>query len=351
MFRFFKKIFNKTFFILFIIVFACCLFFFWGWFEKQYYKCVGMYYVYKGDKAYQHAQLQEAIDNYNHGLELYPEHYGARFNLGNIYVVFEDYYAAVECYEKAIEYNKNFTLARMNLGIVSSEKLGDFDGAITQYQAIIDSKKHLWFIPFIFSNKRSEKVNRGLAYYNMGLAYRKKSLYSGGDGSHSVAYLSKAIDAYKNAVRILKKDYDSRYNLALAYHLTGDYQNAGINYCRAIYLAPMNYEAHYNLAILLKHLKKYKEAYNEMEKATILVTNDNSGANTTSYVFDILNNISQSLVANDEYDYLIENVDDKPAGKLVTYVNGKIVATDALDRVILHNFETCDSKDYFEKFQ
>lgn len=347
----FKKLFNKTFFVVLAIMSFLCLFFFWGWFEKQYDKGVGMYYVYKGDKAYKQGELQLAIDFYNQGLALYPEHYGAQFNLGNIYVVYEDYYAAAEAYNKAIDYNKNFTLARMNLGIISAEKLGDFDGAIQQYNAIIDSRRHLWFIPFVFSNKKSEKINRGLAYYNMGVAYREKSLYQGEDKNQSSMYLLKAIQAYKNAARILKSDYDTRYNLALAYHLAGDYQNAGLSYCKAIKLQPMNYEAHYNLAILLKHLRMYKEALNELEKATMLVTNDGTNSNTTSYVFDVLNDVSKTLVNNDQYNYLVEKVDDEPSGDEVTYVNGKIVATDALDRAMLKNFQTCDTEGFFERYQ
>ena len=40
-----------------------------------------------------------------------------------------------------------------------------------------------------------------------------------------------------------------------------------MNYCKAIEMAPLRYEAHYNLAILLKHLKKYKEAVEMLYKA------------------------------------------------------------------------------------
>lgn len=347
----FKKIFNKTFLLLFLVI--CCLgiFFYWGWFEKQYYKAVGIYYVYQGDKALKKADLQQAIDFYNEGLSYYPEHYGAQYNLGNIYVLYEDYYAAADAYRKAIEYNPNYTLARMNLGIVLTEKLGDFDGAISQYQAIINSRKHLWFIPFVFSNKKSEKVNRGLAYYNMGVAYRAKSLYIGDEKEHSPVYLMKAIDAYKKATEVLTEDYNPQYNLALAYHLSGDYQNAGLSYCKAIQLEPMSYEAHYNLAILLRHLKMYKEAYAELEKASILISNNDSNPNISTYIFDILNDVSKILVDKDQYNYLVEKVDNQPTSNNLSYLNGKIVATDALDRAILKNLQTCETKNFFENYQ
>lgn len=349
--KIFKKIFNKTSFIIFVLVCFLGVFFCHDWVIRQCYKCIGMYYVYKGDKAYKHNKLQSAIDYYNKGLALYPGHYGAQFNLGNIYVVYEDYYAAAEAYQNAIKYNNKFTLARMNLGIISAEKLGDFDEAIKQYNAIVNSRRYLLFIPFIFNNKNSERVNRGLAYYNMGVAYREKSLFEGEDKGRSAEYLMDAIDAYKNADRILNKNYDALYNLALAYHLEGDYQNAGLNYCKAIELEPMNYEAHYNLAILLKHLKMYKEAYNEIEKATILISNDNANSNNTSYIFDVLNDISKTLVNNDQYKYLVEKVDNEQSSNEITYVNGKIVATDALDRAMLKNFRTCETEGFFKQYQ
>lgn len=346
----FKKLFTKTFFILFVLFCGLCVFLYQDWFERQYDKAVGMYYVYKGDKAYKKMELQQAIDYYNRGLELFPEHYGAQFNLGNIYVVYEDYYSAATAYEKAIEYNKNFTLARMNLGIVSAEKLGDFDGAISQYKEIIDTNKRLWFIPFVFSNKKSEKTNRGIAYYNMGVAYREKSMYSGDEKEKINEYLLKAVNAYKNAARILKTDYDTYYNLALSYHLMGDYQNAGENYCKAIQLKPMEYEAHYNLAILLKHLKMYKEAHGELEKAALLLSNYKSNSNTSSYVFDILNDVSKTLIDNNEKDYFVEKVDDEPTSvNAVTYVRGKIVATEALDKAMLKNFQSCEEKNFFNQ--
>ena len=213
---------------------AAVVFFNQSWFLKQYDKICSMYYIHKGDKAFAKLKLQKAIDYYNTALKLFPEHYSAWFNLGNIYVVYEDYYSAVDAYEQAFTYNPKMMIARMNYGIVSAEKLGDFDGAIDQYNEIINTKRHLISIPFVYSNRKSYKANKGIAYYNMGLAYRQKSLYSGDDWRLQRQNLEKAIDAYKHAVKILKKDYDARYNLALAYHLLGDYNNAGLTYCKAI---------------------------------------------------------------------------------------------------------------------
>ena len=138
---------------------------------------MGMYYVHIGDEAYRKNDMQEAVDAYQNGLKLFPEHYEAWLNLGNIYVAYEDYYSAAQAYQNAILAKENYTLARMNLGIISAEKLGDFDSAIAEYQSIIDSKRFLLSIPFLFNNKKSETDNKAIAYYNMIRAYSQKAFY------------------------------------------------------------------------------------------------------------------------------------------------------------------------------
>ena len=110
-------------------------------FDHQVNKVRGMYLVHKGDKALELRKWQKAIDYYKQGLSLYPEHYSAWHNLGSIYVLYEDYDAALDAYSEAIKYNPKFIVARMNYGIVSAEKLGDFDAAINQYDEIIKTKR------------------------------------------------------------------------------------------------------------------------------------------------------------------------------------------------------------------
>ena len=128
-----KKFFSGLFTLLIIAAIGGLVYLHPEFFNRQLDKVRGVYYVHKGDKALKKQKLQKAINYYNTALRLYPEHYGAWYNLGNIYVVYEDYYSAVDAYEKAFEYNPKMIIARMNYGIVSAEKLGDFDGAINQY--------------------------------------------------------------------------------------------------------------------------------------------------------------------------------------------------------------------------
>ena len=341
------KKFLKALFVLAIIIILAFLA--WqhpGFVHKQIDKVRGVYYVYKGDKEYKRIKLNKAINYYNRAVRLYPEHYGAWNNLGNIYVVYEDYYSAVDAYEQAFEHNPKMMLARMNYGIVSAEKLGDFDGAIDQYNKILKTKRHLISIPFVYSNRKSYKVNKGLAYYNRGVAYKQKSVYNDYDYENRRLHLIKAKDSYKEACKILKKDYDSRYNLALAYHLLGDYKEAGLSYCKAIELQPMKYEAHYNLAVLLRHLKYYKESLDELRKATTLIISTGEELSSSQrYVFDVMNDVTRTLLANSDSD-LIEHIFDDPTAEpsKVTYVNGRLVMSNEMDKAILKNFKVCGSK-------
>ena len=69
-------------------------------------------------------------------------------------------------------------------------------------------------------------------------------------------------------------------------NLLGDYKEAGLGYCRAIELEPMAFDAHYNLAILLKRLGKLRESQEELEKA-MLIVNTQQNPFIAKYIFDI----------------------------------------------------------------
>ena len=346
----FKIVVRRLFNILLVLALVASVFLYPQWYKKQIHKIQGMYYVAQGDKYLRKTKFNKAINNYKHGLELYPEHYGAWFNLGNIYVVYEDYYSSIDAYAQAIKYNPNYVLARMNYGIICAEKLGDFDSAIEQYNKIIDIQKKFVYIPFVFNNLRSYKTNIGLAYYNKGVAYRQKSIYQDEVSEDREYNLMKAIDSFKAATKILKKDYDSHYNLALAYHLNGDYNLAGLSYCKAIELSPMNYEAHYNLAILLSHLKYYKEALKEMQKANSIITGSGDNSNQLRYMFDVMGDVTKNIMKDEEgIKYLSEEseFENKSSESGLVYINGKVSASDDLDKSMTKNMGTCPSRSIF----
>ena len=343
--RFLRKFFS-------FLVFAGCVFLIWhffhGWIYNQYLKAKGVYYIYKGDQAYSQNNMAKTFEYYKKGLDYFPGHYDAWFNLGNIYAVYEDYSSAVDAYQNAIKYYPKFVMARMNLGIVYSEDLGLFDLAIEQFDAIQDIKLPQIWVPFVFNNIKSFRANRGIAYFNKGVAYKQKAMYLPLEEKKLMnPLLDNAIEAYTNSLKYLKKNYDVYYNRAIANHLRGNMKKAGLDYCEAIKIKPTKFETHYNLAVLLRGMHQYPASITELEKAAILSTEDKEVSELqTGYIFNLLNEVSRKFVNSNEYG--VEKLTDKPIGSITyTLVNGRIVADDDFDKAMQENFRTCAGLEAF----
>ena len=340
---------NTTVRVISLLLILCLIagyFIFPDFYKTQWHKIQSYYYVYKGDKGYKQGKPQVAINNYEKALQLHPKHVKARYNLANLYVAYEDYYSALENYEKALELRPNFMTARIDYAIVLSEATFNYDKAIKEYDTAIEKAPAWMYIPFIIDNKKTYKFNKGVAYYNQGLAWRGKSLLYGEEPYKTRKYLINAVDSYEKALKILK-EYDVYYNLGIANQLLKRNYAAGRNYCKAIEKEPMNYEAHYNLAILLKSMKKYSMSAEEFIKAGLLL--DAKGdSNKTRYIYDVLNEVSQKLALDNEYEDLVQKLNDEEInGGKVTYIGGKLVITEEFDKAMFKNFKTCANKEMF----
>ncbi len=305
------------------------------------------YYVYKGDQKYSHQDLVGAIDCYKLALNLYPEHSKANYNLANIFAVYEDYDSALDYYEEAIKYRNNFMNARIALGILLSKRFFEYDRAIKEYQRAIDNAPLFINIPLIYDNKDYVIYNKAVAYYNMGLAYKWKSLVYGQDPMEVRLNLQNAVKSYKESIKLMKNNYETYFNLALSLHLLGNYDEAKKAYCKCIHLRPFDYDVHYNLAVLLRDQHNYLDALLELEKAALIVDSEGDGFKTR-YIYDVLSETSQKLYAQEDYSVLKERLDKDPIRSYEpTFVNGKIVASEELDKAIVKNMRSCDAcKDY-----
>lgn len=343
------RLLRKLFPLLFILVLVALGYYYQDKVLEQYRHAKGVYYIYKGDQAYSADNMGKTLEYYLKGLDLYPQHYEAWFNLGNIYAVHEDYYSAIDAYEHAIKANPKFVLARMNMGIVYSEDLGFFDEAIEQFDEVAKIKLFKLWIPYVYSNVKSSKINRGFALYNKGVAFRQKALYLPLEKQHLIyEYLGKAIEAYTQALNFVQKNYDIYYNRAVAHHLRGEYKQAGLDYCKAIDIQPLNFEGHYNLAVLLRRVNRNRESIAELEKAAMLISeNPRSSEVQTAYIFNLLNEVTRRFITSDEY--YTQKLTDEPTGSInYTYVNGQIVANEEFDKAMFKNFQTCAGMDYFK---
>lgn len=295
--KFLKKLLKNTiiFFVLLIVILIVYVF------SDVFFKYVihgkSFYLVSVGDKEYKKGNYSEAIENYNKAIKLYPKHIKARYNLANIYVNFEDFQSAVKEYEKVLEYKPDFLNARINLGIVLSEELMDFDRAIKEYKKVTETKTRFINIPLIYDNRKHILNAKAVAYYNLGLAYRDKSMLFAEDSQKYRNLLLKAANSYEKALALKPDNYNSRFNLALTNHLLGHYSEAIKNYCEALLLSPLDYEAHYNLAVLLKEKKLYKQSFEEFKNAGSLMGYSGQDAYRSRYIHSMLGEVSQMAVA------------------------------------------------------
>lgn len=301
------------------------------------------YYVYKGDKEYSNKNLIGAINHYKVALNLYPAHPKANYNLANIFAVYEDYLSALHYYEKSVQYRPNFMNARIALGILLSEKFYEYDRAIKEYNTAVDKAPFSMNIPMIYNNTEYLKFNKSVAHYNKGLAYKWKSLVYGLEKNEIRESLENAVKSYKEAIKADKNSYESYFNLALSLQLLRNNEEAKSVYCKCINMRPFDYDVHYNLAILLREEKNFLDAILELEKAALIVDAE-SDAYKTRYIYDVLNETSSKLYAQSDYNFLQEKLSKDPIhSQEPTFVNGKIVASEELDKAMLKNMKTCNA--------
>lgn len=349
--RKFRKIFESTIAkaisIVLIVTFIMSIIFCFDFYNRQINKVKGYYWIYQGDKAFKKQDLQHAVEYYELGIKLHPGHSRAMYNLANIYIVYEDYYSALKNYKKALEVRPKFEVARINYAIILSETY-KIDEAIEQYEKVIENKPKFIKIPFIVDSKKSYTYNTGIAYYNMGLAYRAKSLYAGLSKNLSRFYLQKALEQYEKAVKIIDS-YETNYNLGLTNQLLGNENQAGHYYCIAIEKDPMEYSAHFNLGILLKDMKNYKAARDEFRKAGLLL--DTIGdVEKTRYIYNVLLEVNQKLALFNDSEYFKKINEEEEASHISKYKAGKLVIdynSDPKKDKFLKNFKRCSGYEIF----
>lgn len=118
------------------------------------------YYTIRGRTAEMERRFDRAKVFFERALELNSSNLEALNQLGLLLQFYsKDNIKARSCYEKAIEVKPEFTICRLNLGVLLSSEFDDWEGARKQYDAIL-----------------SYEPNCAKAYHNLGNYYRGKGL-------------------------------------------------------------------------------------------------------------------------------------------------------------------------------
>ena len=129
--------------------------------------------MHQGNRAFRNNKFDDAADYYRAALKTNPKDARAHFNLGDTY------------------------LAK-----------GDMKAAMAEYYSVVSLEKNA--------------VVKGMAFHNRGYIYQKQA---GTNAKEKQQLLRKAIEEYKNALRLRPNDDGTRYNLALCQKQLRDEQN------------------------------------------------------------------------------------------------------------------------------
>ena len=154
----------------------------------------------------------------------------------------------------------------------------------------------------------------------------------------------------------------------------GNYKEAGLAYCRAIEEEPMAFDAHYNLAILLRKIGRLRESQDELEKS-MLIVNTQQDPFIAKYIFDVYSQVVEKSTAQNDFKTTkrglapesqvkegmrtphivtdeIENENDPLGINHITYIDGKVVVdSEESDKYLKKSFSKCTSKKLFENYE
>ena len=233
--------------------------------------------AYKGKGFYfdKIGNYDQALDNYNKALELYPGYDEVYYNRGIVYGMKADYKKAIEDFSKAIDLNPKYAEAYCNRGLAYFY-LGEFDKAIAEFDKAIEVRPNYALAYYsrgnIYLNNKQD-IDKALADYNKSIQF--KSDYA--DAYHNRGFIyfkqgdfDKAIADYNKAIQLNHSSADAYNNRGFAYYQKGDYQKAIPDFTKAIQINPKYSTAYHNRGISYGMAGEFSLAIEDLSKAISL---------------------------------------------------------------------------------
>ncbi len=227
------------------------------------------------------------------------------YNIGVTYLYMDKLDFALDSFEKALEINPQFNIAKEGIGRIFTEK-GNKLEAIKYYEDILDKDANNYTISLLLGKLFAEQDNLSQAE-----ACFRKCIRIMPDKPEGYAELGKllmnsnnteqAVKIFKSYVSINESDYNGHYNLAGCYLKLRDLNNAVSEYTKASDLNPNSHKCLYNLALVHEELGEYEKAI-EYYKSAILIKIDFT---------DAYNNLG-----------ILYSKIESPMEALATYTNG-----------------------------
>lgn len=191
-----------------------------------------------GYQSLQNGDSTSALRELLQAEKLNPKDPEIRFALGWAYSAKGRYLEALEQYQHTLVLDPKFTEAHNAIGAVYLE-MGKWDEAIQEFEKVL--KDILYPTPFYVLN-------------NMGWAYFKK-----GDRSRAIEYFKKSIG--------LKRDFGlAYYNMGLAFKELKQVEEATTAFENVLTYAPNFFDAHFQLGLLYFDAGKHERAAKHFEE-------------------------------------------------------------------------------------
>lgn len=193
-----------------------------------------------------------------------------RLSLGKLFYTVQDYEAALEWINEAIEKDRFNAEAYFYKGLIFRNKLQDTAMAMQYIQQAIElqqdyvealdlmgvmlTAKNDTLAPYYFKRALEHEPRRDDIYYKLGVYYMNQDK------------LNEAIENYTEATRLNPQNSDAFYNLGFIFIQLKEYQDARDYFSKSIAARP-NYKAHYGrgyahemLGDIINAEKDYKQA-------------------------------------------------------------------------------------------
>ena len=215
--------------------------------------------------------FQQALANSRKMLEKFPNsvilcNISGASNTG--LMQFDD---AIDNYKKALKIKPDYAEAYYNMGIALKKK-GDLEGAIVSYKHALEIKPDYAEAYYNMGNALKDKDNFEAAIISYKNALEIKSDYAEAYYNMGIALkkngdLEAAIDSYKNALKIKPNHAEAYINMGNIQKDKGDLEAAIDSYKNALKIKPGHAEAYYNIGDVLRDKGDLEAAIDSYKKA------------------------------------------------------------------------------------
>jgi len=228
-----------------------------------------------GDGLYERGEVEAAVREFRHGLELDPQNVNLHNSLGVCYAVLREHERALEEFTAALRLQPEDHMAAYNLGLVHA-LLGRKDTALGFFARANDLRGDVFEILLqtgkLYLELGQPQSARPYLEHAARLRSKSGSIYRLlGDCYTAVGVPEKAIHAYKKAVKANPADVAALSALGCLFDEKGENPEIALVFCReSARLSPENALFRARLGAIYRKMNRPEEALKEYEQAAAL---------------------------------------------------------------------------------